>query len=71
MQGTENRSAFGQTESNFYHWSGQVLYGDLFCSSTYKRIQEKLQPLPAILQAIQEGTPVPVSILLGPHMEER
>ncbi|XP_039192376.1 RAS protein activator like-3 [Crotalus tigris] len=40
-------------------------------STLEQRIQEKLQPLPAILQAIQEGTPVPVSILLGPQMEER
>ncbi|KAM3845247.1 RAS protein activator like-3 isoform 6-T7 [Vipera latastei] len=40
-------------------------------STLEQEIQEKLQPLPAILQAIQDGTPVPVSILLGPHMEER
>ncbi|XP_058027742.1 RAS protein activator like-3 [Ahaetulla prasina] len=40
-------------------------------STLEQQTQEKLQPLPAILQAIQEGTPVPVSILLGPHMEER
>ncbi|KAG8130065.1 hypothetical protein E2320_016680 [Naja naja] len=39
-------------------------------STLEQRTQEKLHPLPAILQAIQEGTPVPVSILLGPHMEE-
>ncbi|XP_013923754.1 PREDICTED: RAS protein activator like-3-like [Thamnophis sirtalis] len=71
MQWIENRSAFGQIETNFYHQSGQVLYVGPLCSSVYKGTQEKLQPLPAILQAIQEGTPVPVSVLPGPHMEER
>ncbi|XP_063150537.1 RAS protein activator like-3 [Candoia aspera] len=40
-------------------------------STLEQRTQERLQPLPAILRAIQEGTPVPVSILLGPHMQER
>ncbi|KAM6471665.1 RAS protein activator like-3 isoform 1-T1 [Liasis olivaceus] len=40
-------------------------------SALEQRTWERLQPLPAILQAIQEGTPVPVSILPGPHMEER
>ncbi|XP_074836176.1 RAS protein activator like-3 [Carettochelys insculpta] len=35
-----------------------------------QRTKEQLEPLPAILSAIKEGTPVPVSIRLGPSMED-
>ncbi|XP_053153852.1 RAS protein activator like-3 [Hemicordylus capensis] len=40
-------------------------------STLDKRTQERLEPLPTILRAIQEGTPVPVSVPLGPNREER
>ncbi|KAJ7316628.1 hypothetical protein JRQ81_002790 [Phrynocephalus forsythii] len=43
---------------------------DIF-SSIDERTKEKLEPLPTILRAIQEGTPVPVSVRLGPNTEER
>nr|XP_060619519.1 RAS protein activator like-3 isoform X1 [Anolis sagrei ordinatus] len=36
-------------------------------SSLEPRTQESLEPLPTILHAIQEGTPVPVSVRLGPN----
>ncbi|XP_067400691.1 RAS protein activator like-3 isoform X2 [Emydura macquarii macquarii] len=35
-----------------------------------QRTRERLEPLPTILDAIREGTPVPVSIRLGPGMED-
>uniref|UniRef100_A0A6J0TIB3 RAS protein activator like-3 isoform X1 n=1 Tax=Pogona vitticeps TaxID=103695 RepID=A0A6J0TIB3_9SAUR len=40
-------------------------------SSLDERTKEKLEPLPTILRAIQEGTPVPVSVRLEPNTEER
>ncbi|XP_061438627.1 RAS protein activator like-3 isoform X2 [Rhineura floridana] len=33
--------------------------------------RERLEPLPTILHAIQEGTPVPVTVRLGPNADER
>uniref|UniRef100_K7F874 RAS protein activator like 3 n=1 Tax=Pelodiscus sinensis TaxID=13735 RepID=K7F874_PELSI len=43
---------------------------DIF-TSVDQRTREQLEPLPTILNAIKEGTPVPVSIRLGPGMEDR
>ncbi|KAJ6657646.1 hypothetical protein lerEdw1_002147 [Lerista edwardsae] len=40
-------------------------------STLEERTQERMEPLPTILRAIQEGTPVPVSVQLGPSMMER
>ncbi|XP_062975078.1 RAS protein activator like-3 [Elgaria multicarinata webbii] len=40
-------------------------------SSLDEGSQARLEPLPTILRAIQEGTPVPVSVRLGPNTEER
>ncbi|KAH0628622.1 hypothetical protein JD844_009981 [Phrynosoma platyrhinos] len=51
--------------------SGWLLYTNPFHSVFYKRTQERLEPLPTILRAIQEGTPVPVSVRLGPKTAER
>nr|XP_006112848.1 RAS protein activator like-3 [Pelodiscus sinensis] len=42
---------------------------DIF-TSVDQRTREQLEPLPTILNAIKEGTPVPVSIRLGPGMED-
>uniref|UniRef100_A0A8D0G393 RAS protein activator like 3 n=1 Tax=Sphenodon punctatus TaxID=8508 RepID=A0A8D0G393_SPHPU len=36
-----------------------------------QRTQNQLEPLPTILHAIREGTPVPISVQLGPRTEER
>ncbi|CAM5116817.1 unnamed protein product [Natator depressus] len=41
---------------------------DIF-TSLDQRTREQLEPLPTILNAIKEGTPVPVSIRLGPGMD--
>ncbi|XP_077186104.1 RAS protein activator like-3 isoform X2 [Paroedura picta] len=43
---------------------------DIF-SSLEERTRESLEPLPTILAAIQEGTPVPVSVQLGPSKDQR
>ncbi|XP_029441226.1 RAS protein activator like-3 [Rhinatrema bivittatum] len=44
-----------------------VLYG--IVAGLDQQIKDKLEPLPTILTAIQEGTPVPASIRIGPRGE--
>ncbi|XP_015260867.1 PREDICTED: RAS protein activator like-3 [Gekko japonicus] len=43
---------------------------DIF-SHLEERTQKRLEPLPTILCAIQKGTPVPVSVQLGPIAEDK
>uniref|UniRef100_A0A670KH35 RAS protein activator like 3 n=3 Tax=Podarcis muralis TaxID=64176 RepID=A0A670KH35_PODMU len=40
-------------------------------STLEERTKDRLEPLPTILRAIQEGTPVPVIVRLGPSAEDR
>nr|XP_056706769.1 RAS protein activator like-3 [Euleptes europaea] len=40
-------------------------------SSLDERTQERLEPLPTILHAIEKGTPVPVCVRLGPSTDQR
>ncbi|KAL8164623.1 UNVERIFIED_CONTAM: hypothetical protein K2H54_054350 [Gekko kuhli] len=40
-------------------------------SNLEERTQKRLEPLPTILCAIQKGTPVPVSVQLGPSAEKQ
>ncbi|XP_054859245.1 RAS protein activator like-3 [Eublepharis macularius] len=40
-------------------------------SGLEERTQERLEPLPTILRAIQKGTPVPVSVQLGSNTDKR